>query len=52
MSNSNLPWILINIEMSLNDVEMKLKMMEAIKLIEFKTKQNVKLKFAMDINKY
>ena len=33
MSNSNLPWILINIEMSLNDVEMKLKMMEAIKLM-------------------
>ena len=24
-SNSNVPWILINIEMSLNDVEMKLK---------------------------
>ena len=33
MSNSNLPWILINIEMSLNDTEMKLKMMETIKLM-------------------
>ena len=33
MSNSNLPWILINIEMSLNDTEMKLKMMEIIKLM-------------------
>ena len=32
-SNSNVPWILINIEMSLNDVEMKLKMMEIIKLM-------------------
>ena len=33
MSNSNLPWILINIEMTLNDTEMKLKMMELIKLM-------------------
>ena len=32
-SNNNLPWILINIEMSLNDTEMKLKMMEVIKLM-------------------
>ena len=33
MSNSNLPWILINIEMTLNDTEMKLKMMELVKLM-------------------
>ena len=34
MKNSNnLPWILINIEMSLNDTEMKLKMMEMIKIM-------------------
>ena len=31
MSNSNLPWILINIEMTYNDTEMKLKMMELVK---------------------
>ena len=31
MSNSNLPWILINIEMTYNDIEMKLKMMEIVK---------------------
>ena len=33
MSNSNMPWILINIEMTLNDTEMKLKMMELVKLM-------------------
>ena len=33
MSNKNLPWILITIEMTLNDVEMKLKMMELVKLM-------------------
>ena len=33
MSNSNLPWILINIEMTLNDTEMKLKMMELVKIM-------------------
>ncbi len=31
MSNTNLPWILINIEMTYNDTEMKLKMMELVK---------------------
>ena len=31
MSNLNLPWILINIEMTYNDIEMKLKMMEIVK---------------------
>ena len=33
MSNSNLPWILINIEMTFSDTEMKLKMMEFVKLM-------------------
>ena len=33
MSKSNMPWILINIEMTLNDTEMKLKMMELVKLM-------------------
>ena len=33
MSNTNLPWILITIEMTLNDTEMKLKMMELVKLM-------------------
>ena len=28
-----MPWILINIEMTLNDTEMKLKMMELVKLM-------------------
>ena len=32
-SNTNLPWILLNIEMTLNDTEMKLKMMELVKLM-------------------
>ena len=32
-SNSNLPWILINIEMTLNDTEMKMKMMELVKVM-------------------
>ena len=30
-SNTNLPWILLNIEMTLNDTEMKIKMIEIIK---------------------
>jgi hypothetical protein len=33
MSNSNLPWILISVEMTLNNTEMKLKMMELVKLM-------------------
>ena len=32
-SNNNLPWILINIEMTFSDTEMKLKMMEFVKLM-------------------
>ena len=33
MIKSNLPWILINIEMTFSDTEMKLKMMEFVKLM-------------------
>ena len=33
MSNTNFPWILISIEMTLSDIEMKLKMMELVKLM-------------------
>ena len=33
MSNTNLPWILISIEMTLSDIEMKLKLMELVKLL-------------------
>ena len=31
INNTNLPWILLNIEMTLSDTEMKMKMMEIIK---------------------
>ena len=33
LNNTNLPWILLNIEMTLSDTEMKMKMMEIIKNI-------------------
>ena len=33
MQNTNLPWILISIEMTLSDIEMKLKLMELVKLM-------------------
>ena len=33
MSNTNLPWILISIEMTLSDIEMKLKLMELVKIM-------------------
>ena len=33
MIKSNLPWILINIEMTFSDTEMKLKMMEFEKIM-------------------
>lgn len=33
LNNTNLPWILLNIEMTLSDTEMKMKMMEIIKMM-------------------
>ena len=33
INNTNLPWILLNIEMTLSDTEMKMKMMEIIKIM-------------------